>query len=50
MKQTFDLIDICAEMVGDDLGKLANLLGPLIAAIADDGDAARARVGSVGSR
>ena len=41
IKELFDLIDICGQMVGDDLRELANLLGPLVAAITNDGDAAR---------
>jgi hypothetical protein len=41
IKELFDLIDICGQMVGDDFRELANLLGPLVAAITDDADAAR---------
>ena len=41
MKQAFDLIDIFAQMDGDDLSNLARLFGPLVEAIANDGNAAR---------
>jgi len=30
-KELFDLIDICGQMVGEDLRELASLVGPLVA-------------------